>query len=67
MSTLANQIKILKQTILSYIPENDTIYDGIAHILWMPELVVLVFQSLTSYMRRLLDDQGNMHRDLIDP
>ena len=66
MST-PNQIKILKQTILSYIPENDTIYDGIADIL-VDAGTGGAGVPITDFLcEDWLDDQGDMHRGLIDP
>lgn len=65
MST-PNQIKILKQTILDYVPENDVMYDGIVDIL-VDAGTGGAGVPITDFLcEDWLDDQGNSHRGLID-
>lgn len=65
MST-PNQIKILKQIILNYIPENDVLYDGIVDIL-VDAGTGGAGVPITDFLcEDWLDNKGNSHKGLID-
>ena len=66
MST-PNQVKILKQTILDYVPDNDIFYDGLVHVS-VDAGTGGAGVPITDFLcEDWLDAKGNSHRGLIDP